>query len=904
MKKIFTRMLSVVLVLVMVLCAVPVVRGGVVTNVSAVDEVFNSYGDNINKFKNATYSEKECLLFDIDKDDGDNNTQLSTIYHAYKEVIDNYDWGSYNYDYIVYDIDKNGTTELILISGNYEGDSYFKIYTFNGNKVVELGEIGAAHRWLYGINSINGMYCQYTRAGYEILEKIIIEDNQIKEEKIWDKYQDQGYTQLDNELVSYHFYDNLGLNSVKYAGSTKLHIGKTLDLSGKETDEMATWSSSDESIAKVSDNGFVSAIKKGTATITATTSSGKVTVNLSVCDNSSCEWKITKAGSDTQNGERSYVCSSCEATVASEQFKDNLRVTINNSNLSYIQGEKIILAVSDFKNTKEIKPENLSVKVSDSSIIKVTGIKDFSKMNDLKIELLNNCKVVILETKDVGSASISITNSETGHTRKIPIVVSQDKYENIRADKIKTYDYKCWFEKDKYNAAFDGLWISDFSCNEVNGGWNFSMNIYNENYSNAVLEVFNKEGKLIDVKIIDKFESLTKGLWKTAVAGWTVIEDIKDGDTLSFRADTTAKHTEIKNLYIPQDGCIRVTADSSISVSCAIVNAFDIAFTCWTFVSDANQFISGISKFDRDSAKALTKTALTKLMAQEEYLNFAKKFQDKFIEKLGYNLSLDMLINLSNSILTDANVMLFEGLNVDFNDIVNMAFGTGVSVAEGLFLKLSGPFGVALKSMFISQDISDWILEVNNAYKRISGKTPVGWMTPYKGTSSVLVLKNEDVTVNTNGNVPNETIMQSFRIARGNQYERAFLKIIDRPIEDYETYEIALYNDGSAVQPNGKVEVSIASPYRTATVYRQKADGSWEYIESRIKNGMVVFEVDHFCKFIIAKENLQKQPENPSENCSCACHKKGIANFFFKIILFFQKIFKKNRVCSCGAAHY
>ena len=39
-------------------------------------------------------------------------------------------------------------------------------------------------------------------------------------------------------------------------------------------------------------------------------------------------------------------------------------------------------------------------------------------------------------------------------------------------------------------------------------------------------------------------------------------------------------------------------------------------------------------------------------------------------------------------------------------------------------------------------------------------------------------------------------------------------------------------------------------------------------------------------------------------NCSCACHKKGIINFFYKIILFFQKIFRKNKVCKCGVYHY
>ncbi len=45
-------------------------------------------------------------------------------------------------------------------------------------------------------------------------------------------------------------------------------------------------------------------------------------------------------------------------------------------------------------------------------------------------------------------------------------------------------------------------------------------------------------------------------------------------------------------------------------------------------------------------------------------------------------------------------------------------------------------------------------------------------------------------------------------------------------------------------------------------------------------------------------------PENPSANCSCNCHKKGIANFFFKIILFFQKLFAQNKICDCGVYHY
>lgn len=52
-------------------------------------------------------------------------------------------------------------------------------------------------------------------------------------------------------------------------------------------------------------------------------------------------------------------------------------------------------------------------------------------------------------------------------------------------------------------------------------------------------------------------------------------------------------------------------------------------------------------------------------------------------------------------------------------------------------------------------------------------------------------------------------------------------------------------------------------------------------------------------------------PENPDgsddsnpSGCDCKCHSKGLKKFLFKIILFFQKIFRKNQSCSCGALHY
>lgn len=44
--------------------------------------------------------------------------------------------------------------------------------------------------------------------------------------------------------------------------------------------------------------------------------------------------------------------------------------------------------------------------------------------------------------------------------------------------------------------------------------------------------------------------------------------------------------------------------------------------------------------------------------------------------------------------------------------------------------------------------------------------------------------------------------------------------------------------------------------------------------------------------------------EKESNSCSHICHKTGISAFFYKIALFFWKLFKINKECSCGIAHY
>ena len=120
-------------------------------------------------------------------------------------------------------------------------------------------------------------------------------------------------------------------------------------------------------------------------------------------------------------------------------------------------------------------------------------------------------------------------------------------------------------------------------------------------------------------------------------------------------------------------------------------------------------------------------------------------------------------------------------------------------------------------------------------------------------------------------------------------------------------FDITTLVDGNKVQPNGSVFVKIPLPdgysAEKTVVYYITNDGRLEKMDSRVEDGYIIFETTHFSFYAIVDET-EKQPENPSANCSCACHKKGIAKLFFKIKLFFQKIFKKNKVCKCGVNHY
>ncbi|MDE6479120.1 MAG: Ig-like domain-containing protein, partial [Muribaculaceae bacterium] len=160
------------------------------------------------------------------------------------------------------------------------------------------------------------------------------------------------------------------------------------------TDKSVTWTSSDASIATVSDKGVVTAVKAGTATITATSANGKT--------------------------------ATCKVTVAAKIYEVT-GITLSNTKLSLTEGETATL-------TATIAPENATDKTvtwtsSDASVASVSdkGVVTAVKAGTATITATSangktaNCTVTVaaniisVESVAISKTELSLTEGDTAN---------------------------------------------------------------------------------------------------------------------------------------------------------------------------------------------------------------------------------------------------------------------------------------------------------------------------------------------------------------------------------------------------------------------------------------------------------------------------------------------------------
>ena len=136
------------------------------------------------------------------------------------------------------------------------------------------------------------------------------------------------------------------------------------------------------------------------------------------------------------------------------------------------------------------------------------------------------------------------------------------------------------------------------------------------------------------------------------------------------------------------------------------------------------------------------------------------------------------------------------------------------------------------------------------------------------------------------------------------------------PAETLSGDEITSYNINVSVEGNGYATESMTASSGDYVALNATADENSKFV-GWYENGEKISDESELsfvakgdreltAKFEDEQEEPEppEQPDDPSANCNHICHKGGISKFFYKIALFFWKLFKTNKYCSCGAAHY
>ncbi|MBP3696271.1 MAG: leucine-rich repeat protein, partial [Clostridia bacterium] len=541
-------------------------------------------------------------------------------------------------------------------------------------------------------------------------------------------------------------------------------------------------------------------------------------------------------------------------TPSTPESERKTRVIVNKSALNYFVGEDIVLIVTEEENSGYYTPDKITLTNSDDSVAVFENIYSYSqfkglnKFSDFEVPTeYRNSKFIVMTAKKSGMTAVTINDNTTEDTYTFPINVCVDDYVNLRADQIKTYDYKIpqLLVNDTYNAYYNGMYVADFSYEKVSGGWNFDMNIYNQTYVCGVVEVYDKTGNLVKVEIIDKYEGTGTGLLETLGTGWSMLTEAFKGDTFSFRGVSFSKETKIKDLFVPQDGYVRITNDSAVSTTCFVLNLFDLVLTGGSLVKD-------VYSFTDLEIKEIEKELLGRFVASEYYLKTASKFQEKLTDKVFVNISEASLSTVVATLSGEAEGLLMD-IEIDFDDVVKSALGTVSGIGEGILTKYSDVFGYSLAVMFTAQKVLNYLVQLDHWKDTSENGNPFGFVTPIASSNNGTIYSGDGIGVDTNGNAPADIMVQSYRVLKG------IMSIeIDsgNALNDYVAYDISLVKDGEIVQPDGTVTVYIPFPSEfegsRIQVVRKNEDGTWSLIDSIVENGIITFEANHFCLFAIA----------------------------------------------------
>ena len=314
--------------------------------------------------------------------------------------------------------------------------------------------------------------------------------------------------------------------------------------------------------------------------------------------------------------------------------------------------------------------------------------------------------------------------------------------------------------------------------------------------------------------------------------------------------------------------------------------------------------------------KANTHEELNKKMGIDgEWYDFAYKYDERYYgvgDKPLYLLDvrfsdkngLDLTNNINREVLAGINGYYEENASVKNKDIYLtfvITYNNGEDVVDlgnsitidglGTFVKndkLETGFNkdgmTRYQTMGYQMKITDTSI-FNNKYlgfdievqtddmtKIVTGLYQVSILDEKSEDNTNTTIKNEETNIELKADtnvVPSNTKLEATEIKT-----EKILNIVKESLKEisnkYISYDITLKSDGVAIQPNGKVKISIPIPSNfdktKLSVFRISDDGTKIKYDTKVENNVATIETDHFSTYVLAENNVVAKNDDNKNN--------------------------------------
>ena len=153
-------------------------------------------------------------------------------------------------------------------------------------------------------------------------------------------------------------------------------------------------------------------------------------------------------------------------------------------------------------------------------------------------------------------------------------------------------------------------------------------------------------------------------------------------------------------------------------------------------------------------------------------------------------------------------------------------------------------------------------VQTDDMTKIVTGLYQVSILDEKSEDNTNTTIKNEETNIELKADtnvVPSNTKLEATEIKT-----EKILNIVKESLKEisnkYISYDITLKSDGVAIQPNGKVKISIPIPSNfdktKLSVFRISDDGTKIKYDTKVENNVATIETDHFSTYVLAENNI------------------------------------------------